>query len=117
MLRRVLAWVGVLALVAAVLALVAGSVGAALTPRTTEREVAYTDPNGVPAPYTEVLRERPWFVPGLAAAGAVTLLSAIEASVVANRSQRGASILAVATALHPVRTPRGDAGLAVTVRF
>ena len=100
-----------------VLALVAGSVGAALTPRTTEREIAYTDPNGVPAPYTEVVRERPWFVPGIAAAGALTLLSAIEASVVANRSQRGASILAVATAVQPMRTPRGDAGLGFTFRF
>jgi hypothetical protein len=56
-------------------------------------------------------------VPGIAAAGALTLLSAIEASVVANRSQRGASILAVATAVQAMRTPRGDAGLGITFRF
>jgi tetratricopeptide (TPR) repeat protein len=100
-----------------VLALVAGSVGAALTPRTTEREIAYTDPNGVPAPYTEVVRERPWFVPGVAAAAGLTLISAIEASVAANRSQRGASILALASSLQPVRTPRGETGLALSLRF
>jgi tetratricopeptide (TPR) repeat protein len=100
-----------------VMALVAGAAGAAFTPQTEEREIAYIDPNGVPAPYTEVVRERPWFVPGLAAAGALTVLAALEATNFANRSRRGASILAAATTLRPALTPRGDAGVGVSIRF
>jgi tetratricopeptide (TPR) repeat protein len=100
-----------------VMALVAGAAGAAFTPQTEEREIAYIDPNGVPAPYTEVVRERPWFVPGLAAAGALTVLAALEATNFANRSRRGASILAAATSLRPALTPRGDAGVGVSIRF
>lgn len=100
-----------------VMALVAGAAGVAFTPMTEEREIAYTDPNGVSAPYVEVVRERPWFVPGLAAAGALSALAAIEASSFASRSRRGASILAAATALRPAVTPRGDAGVGLSIRF
>jgi hypothetical protein len=100
-----------------VMALVAGAAGAAFTPQTEEREIAYMDPNGVPAPYTEVVRERPWFVPGMAAAGALTALAALEATNFASRSRRGASILAVATSLRPALTPRGDAGVGLSIRF
>jgi hypothetical protein len=96
---------------------VAGATGAALTPRTDERVIPYVDPNGVPAPHTETVQERPWFVPGIAAAGGLTLLSALEATNFASRSRRGASILAAAHALTPVRTARGHTGLAVSFTF
>jgi tetratricopeptide (TPR) repeat protein len=100
-----------------VMALVAGATGAAFTPMTEEREIAYTDPNGVPAPYTEVVRERPWLVPGLAAAGTLTVLAALEATSFASRSRRGASILAAASSLRHTVTPRGDAGVGLSIRF
>jgi len=100
-----------------VMALVAGAAGVAFTPQTEEREIAYVDPNGVPAPYTEVVRERPWFLPGMAVAGAITALAALEATSHASRSRRGASILALASSLRPALTPRGDAGVGVSLRF
>lgn len=76
-----------------VLAAVAGAVGAALTQQTSEEIIPYVDPNGVPAPYSEVTTERKYFVPGIAAAAGITLAAALEAVWYANRSQRGASII------------------------
>lgn len=75
------------------LAAVAGATGFAFTQKTTETLIAYTDPNGVPAPYTQRTTERPYIVPALAAAGALTIIGSIEAVWFAKRSQRGASIL------------------------
>jgi hypothetical protein len=77
-----------------VLSAVAGAAAAALAQQTTERTINYVDPNGVPAPYTESFTERRYFTAGLAAAAGVTVLAALEAVWYANRSQRGASILA-----------------------
>jgi len=77
-----------------VLVAVAGSAGMAFTQQTTEKQIAYVDPNGVPAPYVERTTERPYFVPAVAAAAGLTVLGMIEAVWFANRSQRGASIVA-----------------------
>ncbi len=77
-----------------VLSAVAGAAAAAFAQQTTERTINYVDPNGVPAPYTESFTERRYLTAGLAAAAGVTVLAALEAVWYANRSQRGASILA-----------------------
>ena len=79
---------------ALVLLAVAGSTGAAFVERTNETQVAYVDPNGVPAPYTLITTERPYLTAGVAAAGGLSLLAMIESVVFAYRSQRGASIVA-----------------------
>jgi tetratricopeptide (TPR) repeat protein len=112
-----------------VMATVAASAGLAVTSRTGEREVAYVDPNGVPAPYTEAFTERPYFTAGAATAVGLTVLGMIDAVVAANRSQRGASIVerrrtASATAgrdrdvaIAPTIDPRGGAGLLLRARF
>ncbi len=108
-----------------VLAAVAGATGAALMQQTGERTIAYVDPNGVPAPYTERYSERRWFVPGVAAATGLTLVAAIEAARYANRSQRGASIVAPAGArgesggltLSPTLSRDGTPGLRLSARF
>lgn len=77
-----------------VLAAVAGSAGAAFVQKTTETEVAYVDPNGVPAPYTTRTTERPYFIPAIAAAGGLTIIGMIEAVLYAKGTQRGSSIVA-----------------------
>jgi tetratricopeptide (TPR) repeat protein len=76
-----------------VLALVAGSAGASVVKKTTQQTVAYVDPNGVPAPYTQAFTQRPYLAAGVATAVGVTLLAAIEAAYFAQRSSRGASVL------------------------
>ena len=86
---------------------VAGSVAWALTEQTTETQVAYTDPNGVPAPYTQTTVDRPNFETGMAVAIGLTLLGSIEAVWYAKRSQEGASIIA----------RRGAAGTTTTTGF
>jgi Tetratricopeptide repeat len=96
-----------------VLLATAGSAGASFMQRTTETTVSYVDPNGVAAPYTRSATERPYLVPGLAAAGAVSLVAMIEAVVHANRSQRYASIVAKRGAAAPAATPPSP-GFAVT---
>ncbi len=100
-----------------VLLAAAGSAGASFMQRTTETTVPYVDPNGQPAPYTRSSTERPYLVPGLAAAGGVTLIALIEAVVHANRSQRYASVVAKrganAPAAAPAATPPSP-GFAVT---
>lgn len=76
-----------------VLAVVSGSAGAALYSRTTEKTVDYTDPNGLPAPYTQQYTGRPYAAAGIAAAVGVTLAAALEAVFYAQRSSRGAAVL------------------------
>lgn len=105
-----------------VLVLVASGVGAAMavTQQTSTETIPYTDPNGFPAPYTRTLKERKYFVPGVGAAVAMTVVGMIDAVVTANRSQFGASILApraARAAVVPVSTPGGGGGVALTLRF
>lgn len=75
------------------LAVVGGAGGMAATQQTSERTVAYVDPNGVPAPYVERTQERKYLTVGLATAAGVTTLALIEAVAYARRSQRGASLI------------------------
>ncbi len=96
-----------------ILATVGGATGLALTQQTTATTVAYVDPNGAPAPYTRTTRERAYFSAGMGAAAAVTIVGMIDAVVSANRSQRGASIVAIA----PWFDVRGPAGVRVALRF
>ena len=113
-----------------VLAAVGAATGVALTQQTTTETVAYVDPNGVPAPYTRTTQERAYFTAGVGAAAAVTILGMIDAVASANRSQRGATILAraarsaalgstsSAVAVAPwFDGPRGVSGLTLTLRF
>jgi len=80
--------------------------GFSFTQKTTEREIAYVDPNGVPAPYIERTTERPYFIPAMAAAAGVAVIGMIDAVMYAKGSQRGASIVRRGT---PVGTPSGGA--------
>ncbi len=101
-----------------VLVAVAGSAGMAFTQQTTEKQIAYVDPNGVPAPYVERTTERPYFVPAVAAATGLAVLGMIEAVWFANRSQRGASIVARRGANGSVGTSGGrDLSMAPLVGF
>jgi len=107
---------------------VAGSAGAAFVQRTTTTQIAYVDPNGVPAPYALSSVERPYFAAAVGAAAGLTIIAAIEAAIKAKHSQRDASILAPRTggtapssgnelAWRPTFDPRGRAGLQVSARF
>lgn len=100
---------GVVVLVAA-----AGAAGVAFTQRTTDEQVSYVDPNGVPAPYTVTTKDRPYLTAGLGAAAGLTVIAMIEAVVFANHSQRGASIVARRGA---AATPSGDASFAIAPTF
>ena len=99
----------------------AAGIGAALVQTTTSETISYTDPNGVAAPYTRTFRERAYFVPGMAAAGGVMLIGMIDAVVSANRSQRGADVVArptrtaTITPLLPLGAQRG--GVMVSLRY
>ena len=73
---------------------VAGSVGWALIEQETQTQIAYTDPNGVPAPYTQTTIDRPNFETGMGIAIGLTILGSIESVWYAKRSQEGASIVA-----------------------
>ena len=75
-----------------VLASVAGAAAAAFYERSDVRIVPYTDPNGVEVPYEEEFTERPYVVPAVATAAALTLGGALEAYLYARRSQRSVSI-------------------------
>lgn len=100
---------------------VGGGIGFAFVQTTTSETIAYTDPNGVPAPYTRTVRERTNFVPGVAAAGGLMLIGMIDAIVSANRSQRGSDVVARnprAVSVAPfVAPPVRGAGLVVSLRF
>lgn len=97
-----------------------GATAAAFMQTTTTETIAYTDPNGVPAPYTRSTRQRAYFTAGVGAAAGVTLLGLIDAVVSANRSQRGADIVArparTATVAPWVR-PDGRAGVQLSLRY
>ncbi len=99
----------------ALLVAVAGSAGFALLQSTTEKQILYVDPNGIPAPYTQTTRRRPYLVPGMAAAVGLTIAGAFEAVRFAQRSQRGASI--VPRRSESRASTSGDAGLAVAPFF
>lgn len=97
---------------------VGAGVGMALVQRTTTESVAYTDPNGVPAPYTRAFRERAYFVPGMGAAAGVMLIGMIDAVTSAKRSQRGADVVARSSrtaTLRPLIGPQ-SAGVMVSLR-
>lgn len=114
-----------------VLAAVAGSAAFGLSPKTTETEIPYVDPNGVPAPYTERTTERPYFIPAMAAAVGFTVVGMIEAVVHARHSQRDASIVSrggppsgvapsgigAAFSMRPLFTIDGRAGMQLRARF
>lgn len=69
----------------AVLALVGGAAYAAMHTASRSLTVAYVDPNGVPAPYVTVVKERPYRTAALAAGAGITLAAAIEAAWFAKR--------------------------------
>ena len=94
-----------------VLALAAGAGGAALYQRTETTTVPYVDPNGVPVPYTESSRKRPYFVAGVATAVALTLGAAIEASRFAASSRGGVARVS------PYVGANGGLGLQLGARF
>lgn len=98
---------------------VGAGVAAAVMQQSTTETIAYTDPNGVPAPFTRTTRERAYFIPGAGAAVGFTLIGLIDAVVSANRSQRDADIVARSTrrtAIAPV-LPRSFSGQATGVQF
>lgn len=102
-----------------VLAASGAGAGMALTQQTTTETINYTDPNGIPAPYTRTLKQRQYFGAGVGAAAAMTLIGMIDAIVTANKSQSGASILAprgARAAVLPFVTPRAS-GVGVALRF
>lgn len=68
-----------------VLALVGGAAYAALHTSTRSVTVAYVDPNGVPAPYTEIASERPYATAAIAAGAGIMLAAALEAAWFAKR--------------------------------
>lgn len=105
---------GVLTLVAS-----GAGLGLAMVQQTSTETISYTDPNGVPAPYTQTTTQRKYFTAGAGVAVGMAIVGMIDATVAANHSKQGATILAPRTpraALVPVATPRGG-GLSVAVRF
>jgi tetratricopeptide (TPR) repeat protein len=91
-----------------VLATVAAAGAAAFMTESRTRTVQYVDPNGVPVPYTERYRARPYLVPAIAGAVVVTGAAALEAMWYARRSAR----IAPSVSMGP-----GGAAVAVAVRF
>ncbi|MEO7998616.1 MAG: tetratricopeptide repeat protein, partial [Gemmatimonadaceae bacterium] len=55
-----------------ILAGVATSAGLAVVKTTTQVQKDYTDPNGIPAPYTQEYTERKYLIPGIATAAGLT---------------------------------------------
>jgi tetratricopeptide (TPR) repeat protein len=70
-----------------VVAGVGGAAAAAFYERTGVRTVPYVDPNGVPVPYEEEFTERPYVIPAVAGAVAITLGAALESWLYARSSQ------------------------------
>ncbi len=89
-----------------VMSTVGAAVAAAFYTRSGTREVMYTDPNGVPAPFTETFTERPYMTPAIAVGAGVTLLAALEAAWFAQRSQRA-----------PVQIVAAPGAVGVQIRF
>ena len=112
-----------------VVAGVAGAAVAALYEKTEVRLVPYVDPNGVSVPYEEEFTERPYFVPAIATAAAVTLGAAFEAFMYARGTQRavqvepargvrtGLSFNSAPIELTPHVGVRGQVGLGLFARF
>ncbi len=96
-----------------VLAGVAASAALGVYQKTGQKQIAYIDPNGVPAPYTQQFTERPYLAPGVAAAVGLTLVAAAEAVFYAKRSSRGAEVLQTGRT-SSVGTPARDYGLQIT---
>jgi tetratricopeptide (TPR) repeat protein len=106
---------------------VAGAVFMALRQRTTTREIPYVDPNGFPVPYDTSYVERPYAVAGGAAAVALLVVGAFEASRYARASERRASGVqgppgaptprSSGLGLSPVFTGRSGLGVRLTTRF
>ncbi|WP_309670005.1 tetratricopeptide repeat protein [Gemmatimonas sp.] len=69
----------------AVLALVGGAAYAAMHTVSRSLTVAYVDPNGVPAPYLVIVKERPYRSAGLAAGAGITIAAALESAWFAKR--------------------------------
>ncbi|QJR34733.1 tetratricopeptide repeat protein [Gemmatimonas groenlandica] len=69
----------------AVLALVGGAAYASLHTANRNVTVPYVDPNGVPAPYITLVKERPYRTAALATAAGITLAAALEAAWFAKR--------------------------------
>lgn len=109
-----------------VLLLATGSAGAAFVQKTNTTQIAYTDPNGVSAPYAQTTTERPYFAAAIGASVGITLIAAIEAAVFANGTQSGASIVAprgstaspaTGFAVAPTMDRYGRAGVRLSVPF
>ena len=95
----------------AALALTVGAGAMAVYSKTESREIPYRDPNGVLVPYTVTETKRPLLVPGVAAAVAITLGAALEASHYASKfSGNGISVSAAPNI-------SGGVMLAANVRF
>lgn len=94
-----------------VLALAAGAGGAAFYQKTETKMIEYIDPNGVPVPYPETTKKRPYLIPGMATAAVLTLGAAIEASRFAASSSRGVA------SVSPYVGARGQVGVQVGARF
>ncbi|MEP6834738.1 MAG: tetratricopeptide repeat protein [Gemmatimonas sp.] len=113
-----------------VLAGVATAAGLAAVQTTTTKPIAYKDPNGIDAPYTQEFTERKYLVPGVATAVGLTAIAALEAVLYARKSSRGAAVvqttrvsaLSDATknyglALTPTWLPGSGTGLRFTAHF
>ena len=107
----------------------AGVAALAFFKTTTTKSIAYVDPNGVAAPYTQTTTASPYFLSALAAAVGITALGAIEATVFANHSQQGSTIVVrrssgsggagadAQLSVTPIIGWRGLAGVQFTTRF
>jgi tetratricopeptide (TPR) repeat protein len=109
----------------ATLGVVAGAIALALRTQEKVAVEAHTDPFGNPYTDTVTQVKRPQLVAGLATAGAVWILAAVESGSYARRSRsRAAAIIAAegpapprrAVGLTVVPLPRDRVGLGVTVR-
>lgn len=102
---------------------VGGGVGAAFVQTSSTETIAYTDPNGVPAPYTRTTRERAYFIPGVGAAAGFMVIGLIDAVVSASHSRRDADIVqrgartATLVPFIPQRLNGAGGGVMVAVRF
>ncbi len=95
----------------AALALTIGAGAMAAYSKTESKEIPYRDPNGVLVPYTVTDTKHPLLVPGMAAAVAITLGAALEASRYASRFS--GNVVSVSAA----PTVSGGFLIAANVRF
>ena len=113
-----------------VLAGVATAAGLAVLQTTTTKQVAYVDPNGIPAPYTQEFTQRKYLVPGVATAAGLTVVAALEAVIFARKSTQGTAAIqagrvsAISGALKnhglsitPTLMPNATTGLRISAKF